>query len=155
MSNVNNRPLTRQEYGKFLPDHRSIKHFENLQKDTESLEIRITTAETNITDLQNRVGDLENPGVILIAANYQMTVDFPAVVATVTGLTVTLPKASAAILGRVWTTTLAAVGQVTIVTTAGDTFPTPATDVETTVILNRRGSTVDLRCTSANTWSFV
>jgi hypothetical protein len=151
----NNNHLSRQELAKFLPDHRSIIHFENLQKDTDSLEIRITTAETNITDLQNRVADLENPGVILVAVNYQMTVDFPAVVATVTGLTVTLPKASAAILGRIWTTTLAAVGQVTIVTTLGDTFPTPATDVETTVILNRRGSTVDLRCTSANTWSFV
>jgi hypothetical protein len=140
--------LTRDHLAKFLGTHEEIRQFEKLFSQTND------SAET-IATLDARVDLLENPPGITIVADHQADTDAYWIVAGVTGLTVTLPKCSAELLGKVWDVTLAAVGDVTIKTSVGDTVPTPANPVETTVILNRRGSTVAMRCVSATTWSFA
>jgi hypothetical protein len=140
--------LTRDQLAKFLGTHEEIRQFERLFGQSND------NAET-IETLDARVDLLENPPGITIVANHQADTDAYWIVAEVTGLTVTLPKCSAELLGKTWDVSLAAVGDVTIETAAGDTVPTPANPVETTVILNRRGSTVAMRCVSLTTWSFA
>jgi hypothetical protein len=140
--------LTRKQLAEFLPDPKTIKQFENLFVQTNSTS---STVEILVPD----VSELKNPPGTEVNNDYQATTDAYWIVMTATGKTVTLPKCSNEIIGRVWSITLAATGDVTISTFAGDTVPTPATPAETSVILNRRGSTVAMRCTSSNTWGFA
>ena len=143
-----NLKLSRAQLAEFLRDHDQIKQFEELFSQTNS------TADT-VELLVDQVALLENPPGIAIAVNHQADTDAYWIVATVTGLTVTLPKCTSAILGRTWDVTLAAVGDVTIETFAGDTVATPANPAETTIVLDRRGSTVSMRCISTSAWSFA
>lgn len=142
-------PPTRSELA-FVANGNSrlIRAFENLFRQS-------LISDEEIQALDIRIGDLENPHGLIVTTNHQLTTDDYWIVASVTGLTVTLPKCEPEILGREWAVTLGAAGDVTIVTSSGDTFATPADPAETTAILNRRGSTVSLRCTSVNTWSFA
>lgn len=144
-NHIDPRPPTRKELAEFLPNQRLIKAFEKLFD-------LIPTDLLNITD---RLALLENPPGVEVVANYQATTDYYWIVATVPGLTITLPKASDDIKGRVWTVTLAAVGNVTVNLFAGDVIKTPDSATETSVYFDRRGSTVDFRCISATEWSFV
>ena len=138
-------PLNRNDLAKFLPDLRSIKAFEEL--------FNLVPFEFN--NLDDRVTELENPNTIEVGVDFQMGVDNYNIVVKADGLTLTLPKCATAIIGRQWTVHLAVAGTVTIVTNTTDTIPTTATATETTIILNRRGSTVDFLCNSDSTWSFV
>lgn len=140
--------LTRDQLREFLRDHESIKQFESLFQQTN------LSSET-IDVINSRLLELENPPGISISVDHQASTDAYWIEATVTGLTVTLPKCDPEILGRTWAITLSAVGDVAIVTTLGDTFKTPDSATETTAILNRRGSTVVLRCSSVNNWVFA
>jgi hypothetical protein len=145
MSNLN---LTRKQLAEFLPDPKTIKQFENLFGQANS-----TASEVEI--LVPDVSDLKNPPGISVADDHQADTNAYWIVMAATGKTVTLPKCSSEIIGRVWSITLGVVGDVTIETFTGDTVPTPATAAETSVVLNRRGSTVAMRCTSSNTWGFA
>jgi len=140
--------FTRQQLAKFIDDNRTIKAFEDLQTNTSDLQ-------TQITDLDVRVSDLENPGAVTITSNYQMTDAGKAVYINASGITVTLPQATAARVGVIWTITMGIAGTATLVCTAGDSFPTPDVLAETTVLFDTRGTTLDFRCVSTNKWVIV
>lgn len=74
---------------------------------------------------------------------------------TVTGLTITLPAASAARVGFTWTIVLTAVGYTTIVCAGSDTLVTPDSATDTSVHVEERGTSLNFRCTSVSTWSIV
>jgi hypothetical protein len=147
-STVKNRPLTRDQLAKFLPDHEAIKAFENLQ-------LSATASDEVINALTDRVEALENPGVIEVSTNYTTSTEFPAVVVNADGVVVTLRPCVEVIKGKTWSITLAVEGALTIRTSPGNSIATPGNPAETEVILNRRGSTVDFRCITGSTWSFV
>ena len=147
--------LTRTDLQKFLPDQRSVKAFEQL---FDLIPSEFTRIDGDVTNVSNEITIIQqelNSAVVSVAADYQMVGDFPNVVVTVTGLTLTLPKCSTDFIGRRWSVHLPISGTVSIVTTSGDTIPTPDNASETTIVLNRRGSTVDFLCNSTTTWSFV
>ncbi|MCP4262912.1 MAG: hypothetical protein GY774_36190 [Planctomycetes bacterium] len=171
--------LTRRELGAFLPTPRSVIAFEQLfnmipsriistEDELAIIEsniavltaavaanaLAITVIQAQITILENQIAALENPGVLFATVDQQANTDAYGLIIS-TGVTVTMPKCSTGILGRIWTYTLGETGTCTIETDTGDSFLTPDVEEETEVILNRRGSTIDFRCTSATTWSFA
>lgn len=139
------RPLTREELSKFLPSQRAIRAFEKL----------FDLVPDEFTSLGDRLVILENPPTISINTDTNLSTDYYAVVVAADGLTLSLPKCSESIKGRIWTISLFVAGSVEIVTQSGDSFPTPDVLEETSLILNRRGSTIGFRCVSDNQWSFV
>ena len=139
------RPLTRSELAKFLPDQRAIRAFEKLFDLVPDEFLLIT----------ERLDTLENPPTEIVVEDTTLSTDFYIVVVSADGLTLTLPKCSEEIKGREWAISLFVTGSVNIVTQEGDSFPTPDVSEETTLILNRRGSTIGLRCVSDNEWSFA
>ena len=72
---------------------------------------------------------------------------------TTSGLTITLPAASAEIIGQNWTVHLGVVGYVNIAVAGADVFVLPTT--ETTIRLDVKGSSVTLRCLTTNSWGIV
>ncbi len=74
---------------------------------------------------------------------------------TVTGLTITLPAASAARVGFTWSIILTALGYTTIVVAGSDTIVTADSATDTSVRVEERGTTLNFRCTSVSTWSIV
>lgn len=139
------KKLTRDELAKFLPNQRAIRAFEQL----------FDIVPSNFVTIDGRLVILENPPTIDVDIDTTLSTEFYAIVVSTDGLTLTLPKCSDDIKGRIWTISLFVVGSVEILTQGGDSFPTPDVLEETSIILNRRGSTIDLRCVSANQWSFV
>ncbi len=125
-----------------------------LQGDVATNTLAITVIQAQITVLENQIAALENPGVLFVTVDQQADTDAYGLIIS-TGVTVTMPKCSTGILGRIWTYTLGETGICTIETDTGDSFLTPDVEEETEVILDRRGSTINFRCTSATTWSFV
>lgn len=139
------RPLTRNELAEFLPSQRAIRAFEKL--------FDLVPDEFN-----GRLEVLENPPTLFVDDDDDgivLSTDFYAIVVIADGLTLTLPKCSEDIKGRIWTISLFIIGSVEIITQGGDSFPIPDEPEETSIILNRRGSTIDLRCVSDDQWSFV
>ncbi len=139
------RPITREELAKFLPNQRAIRAFEKL----------FDLVPSSFLLIEGRLVILENPPTTEVDMDTTLSADFYAVIVTADGLTLTLPKCSEDIKGRIWTISLFVAGAVEILTQGGDSFPTPDVLEETSLILNRRGSTIDLRCVSNNQWSFV
>jgi hypothetical protein len=139
------RPLTREELSKFLPNQRAIRAFEKL----------FDLVPDEFTSLGGRLVTLENPPTVSVDTDTDLSTDFYAVVAAADGLTLSLPKCSEEIKGRIWTVSLFVAGSVEIIARSGDSFPTPDVLEETSLILNRRGSTIGFRCVSNNQWSFV
>jgi hypothetical protein len=139
------RPPTREELARFLPNQRAIRAFEKL----------FDLVPSKFIDIDIRLGRLENPPTIIVDVDTVLSTDFYAIVVSADGLTLTLPKCSEGIKGRIWTISLFIIGSVEILTQDGDSFPTPDELEETSLILNRRGSTIDFRCVSDNQWSFV
>jgi hypothetical protein len=74
---------------------------------------------------------------------------------TVTGLTITLPAASAARVGFAWSIILTTLGYTTIVVAGADTIVTADSATDTSVRVEERGTTLNFRCTSVSTWSIV
>ena len=106
----------------------------------------VHTIQPNLIDFSN---------ITTVTSNTQMTDQSYVYVATVTGKTVTLPKADVNMIGCVWEVNLSCLGTVTIVVTAGDSIMTPANATETTIVLSVRGSTLRIRCVSTSTWIIV
>tara|TARA_R110000744_G_C19371646_1_gene562801 strand:- start:32081 stop:32512 length:432 start_codon:yes stop_codon:yes gene_type:complete len=139
------RPLTRNELAKFLPDQRSIRAFEKL----------FDLIPNEFILIDGRLVILENPPTTNVDTDVTLSTDYYAIIVAADGLVLTLPKCSEGIKGRIWTISLFIIGSVEILTQDGDSFPTLDESEETSIILNRRGSTIDLRCVSTNQWSFV
>lgn len=77
------------------------------------------------------------------------------VVVTADGLTITLPAASIARIGRVWTIVFATTGTCIVQCAGSDTFPAVKSATETSLVMVSRGSSVVFQCTSATTWGVM
>ena len=71
----------------------------------------------------------------------------------VSGLTLSLPSASAARIGYTWTVVLAVAGDVTVAPQGTDTLLLPTTD--TSITFYDRGSSLSFRCLTATSWGIV
>lgn len=83
----------------------------------------------------------------------QMGDDNHSFIATVSGLTMTLPLASAARYGRDWTVILGTAGWVDMTVSGDDVLILPV--VDDTIRLTVKGSSVTLRCVSSNSWGIA
>lgn len=96
---------------------------------------------------------VEENNVSTVTINTTLTEQHGTVVVEVSGLTITLPAASAARYGREWTVILGVVGWVDITTSNGDTIVIPVDD--DTIRLTIKGASLTLRCVSANSWGIA
>lgn len=131
MSQVTPYPLTRKDFSEFLPNQRSVRAFEEIFR---------------IVDL------IENPVVVDVNSDLDASTEQYVYIAQTDGLTITLPKCSSSIIGRVWSFTLGIAGSLTIETQGGDTFPTVGSPTETSEVISDRGTTVSFRCVSNTNW---
>lgn len=90
-----------------------------------------------------------------ISGNTTLTDLHGTVVVTVDGLTITLPAASTARIGRMWTVIFATTGTCTVNCAGSDSFPAVTSATETSYVMVSRGSSVVFQCTSATTWGVV
>lgn len=74
---------------------------------------------------------------------------------TVSGLTITLPAASAARVGFTWTIVFTTTGWMNIIRAGSDVIITADSATDTTVYVDDRGTSLSFRCTSVSTWSIV
>lgn len=88
-----------------------------------------------------------------VVQNTQMGDAEHSFLATVSGLTMTLPPASAERYGRDWTVLLAAAGWVDVTVSGTDVLILPV--VDDTIRLTVKGSSVTLRCVSSNSWGIA
>jgi hypothetical protein len=80
------------------------------------------------------------------AATWRVTAD---------GQTLTLPAASTARIGNIWTVNFSTTGTLTIQRAGSDTIMTPTSATETSVVVTIRGTSLDFECASATTWIIV
>jgi hypothetical protein len=90
--------------------------------------------------------------IAITAVDLTLDENYHTVVVTATGKTISLPKASTAILGHIWTVIQDVVGTVTIDMDALDSLV--GTD-EITVLSTTRGTSLSFKCLSATTWGIV
>lgn len=76
-------------------------------------------------------------------------------IVTATGQTLTLPAASTARMGNIWTVHFATTGTLTIQREGDDTIMTPTSATDTSVIATIQGTSLDFECVSATTWAIV
>jgi hypothetical protein len=76
-------------------------------------------------------------------------------IVTATGQTMTLPAASTARIGKIWTVNFSAEGTLTVQRTGSDTIMTPDSATDTSVSVGTRGASIDFECASATTWVIV
>ena len=76
-------------------------------------------------------------------------------IVTATGQTMTLPAASTARIGKIWTVNFSAAGTLTIQCAGSDTIMTPDSATDTSVTVTIRGTSLDFECASATTWVIV
>lgn len=88
-----------------------------------------------------------------VTQNTQMGDSEHSFIAVVSGLTMSLPLASAERYGRDWTVILGTAGWVDITVTGTDLLILPV--VDDTIRLTVKGSSVTLRCVSSNSWGIV
>ena len=88
-----------------------------------------------------------------VSTSTQLTDETKTVVAGTTGLTMTMPAASADRIGRNWTIILGTAGYVNITVSGSDTFILPTAD--TIIQLNIKGASITLRCVSATSWGII
>lgn len=109
----------------------------------------VTTSHNNVEREQTESATVD----AAIATNTTLDSSTRIVSASVTGLTITLPVASSALIGKKWTVILAANGYVDVTVSGSDTFVLPETD--STIRLDIKGSSLTLCCLSASTWGIV
>lgn len=88
-----------------------------------------------------------------ISQNTRMGDDEHSFIAVVSGLTMTLPLASAERYGRDWTVLLGTIGWVDVTVSGDDVLILPV--VDDTIRLTVKGSSVTLRCVSSNSWGIA
>lgn len=74
---------------------------------------------------------------------------------TTSGKTISLPAASANLVGQDWTIHLGVTGNVTIARQGSDTICTPYSATDTSVQLITLGDSATFRCLTATTWGMV
>lgn len=150
--------LTREELSEFLHNPRTLRVFEQLfsyiPREDEYFRGEIDAIKEEIDVIKAGILDLDITKLVFVITNHIMDTNAYTVVVGATGLTLTLPKCSSNLLGRTWVVVFPIAGTVIITTQGGDIFPTPDSPIETTVELNRRGSTIEMICASDTTWGF-
>lgn len=158
MSAAKPGPLTREELKEFLPSQRSVRAFEQLfsfiPSESEDFRAEIDAINAELEVINAEIDDRDVTKLVLVITNHIMDANAYTIVVGAAGLTLTLPKCSYEFLGRTWIVIMPIEGNVAIVTQGGDFFSTPSNPTETTVVLNRRGSTIEMLCTSDATWGF-
>ena len=87
------------------------------------------------------------------AINLSLDDTYQTVVVTASGKTITLPAASTARIGKVWTTILGVNGYVDVSRAGSDTLTLPETN--TKIRLNTKGASLSLKCLTATSWGIV
>lgn len=130
-----------------LTDILDRKHndLQNIQGGTSGEYYHLTSAERS--EIQR--GD----NVSSVSTNTTLDDTHQTVYVTATGKTITLPAASTARIGKVWTVILATVGYTDIVRNGSDTLTLPETS--TTIRLDVKGASVSLKCLSSSSWGIV
>lgn len=88
-----------------------------------------------------------------VAVNTTLDDTYQTVLVTASGKTITLPAASTARIGKVWTVILGTLGYTDIVRAGSDTLTLPVTD--TRIRINNKGASVSLKCLTATSWGIV
>ena len=89
---------------------------------------------------------------LFVTASAQLDDVNRAIIATTSGITITLPKASIARVSGEWGISMGVAGTITVTTQGGDTFPAPSSANETSVIYTQRGESYTFRCVSGTRW---
>ena len=102
----------------------------------------------------DQIADLDRQeSVLFVNANTQLTEVYRNLVVTIAS-TMTLPKASTNLIGKVWSVANASSGSVTVACTSGDTVLVPSTD-DTSILITQKGTVIEFRCVSTNLWTFT
>lgn len=91
--------------------------------------------------------------VTSVSANTTLDDTYQTVLVTATGKTITLPAASTARIGKIWTVILGTTGYTNITRSGSDTLNLPTT--ETTIRLTNKGASVSLKCLTSSSWGIV
>lgn len=87
-----------------------------------------------------------------VTSNLALTDAHCTVWLTLTGLTITLPEATLARVGRTWSVMLATTGTGTVTCAGAASFAAPTSATETTIILTARGQSVVFKCLDEDKW---
>lgn len=121
---------------------------QNMQGGTTSQYYHLTLAQvTKLNSLQDITLTTST------AVNKTLDTNHFTVYTTAASITITLPAASADIVGKTWTVCLSVTGPVTITRAGSDVLLLPTTD--TSVTLYNKGDSLSFRCLSATTWGIV
>jgi len=123
-------------------DHEDL---EIIQGGTTSQHYHLTSAEYTELQRADNVASVSS-GTSLSDANRT-------VIATTSGITITLPAASTARVGKDWTVYLGTAGWVDVTVAGSDTFLLE--DNEDTLRLDEEGASVTVRCITATSWGLV
>jgi len=88
-----------------------------------------------------------------VAVNTTLDDAYGTVIVTATGKTITLPAASTARIGNVWTIIQNVVGYVDITRAGSDTLVLP--DSNTTIRIDTKGASISLKCITSSSWGIV
>lgn len=125
-----------------IPNHNSAQ---NIQGGSSNQYYHLTSDE--YVELQR----LNN--VTEITTDITLSLNEHTVYATVDALTVTLPAASLALVGRAWQVVLAVAGGVTVAPNGADVILLPTSD--TTVTIYGKGSSLTFKCLTSTSWGIV
>ena len=110
-------------------------------------------AENSIHELIVQPSNENKNYVLMVSVNTQMSYQNRTLMATASGITLTLPKASQSNIGEEWTIILGANGYVDISASGADTINLPTSD--TTIRIDNKGASVTLRMVSSTAWGIV
>ncbi len=120
--------------------------------------IRITTTEAAAAAAGASVAavaveQLAQATVLSVSISTAMADGTRTYVAAVSGITLTLPSATPARVGKVWSVFLLVVGTATVAASGADVIVTATSPNATSVPLTARGALVRLRCIASGIWS--
>ena len=103
---------------------------------------------------------LQQKGAVLpaptgVTSSGALTEDQTTAIVTTSGLTLTLPKCTNALVGTSWRVNLSVAGTCLVQVTSTDTIMTVGSASDTSVLLNLRGMTLEFLCATADTWVII
>jgi hypothetical protein len=90
--------------------------------------------------------------VSTVAVSTAMTDLVGIYVVSASGVTMTLPAASTANIGKIWSVWFKTTGTCTVNTAGADVIPLPSSAIATSVVMTQRGTCLDFQCVSATSW---
>lgn len=127
--------------------NRSHQNLQSLQGGTVGQYYHLTAAEQSAISTSTSVTST--------AVDLTLTTAHNTVYVTASGKTITLPAASTANIGRIWTVNFSTTGTLTIQRQGSDTIMTPTSATDTSISVTERGTSITLKCVSASTWIII